>query len=189
MTEQDPAEASAEGNQSSAVSGFVQGLLADPASSDIPNPPFPPNLTGPELRHLETFDEMDLTVFSNAQWQRLQESHAEAVRVHWPDGHYTDGLDQHIADLAAMFAWAPDCHIHKHPVRIAKNNFTCVLGVIAGTFSQLMPDGKRGLIQPTGKSFSLNMATIGVWNSRGVMDEEFLYWDNQTLYTQIGVPQ
>jgi hypothetical protein len=109
--------------------------------------------------------------------------------VHWPDGHYTDGLDQHIADLAAMFAWAPDCHIHKHPVRIAKNNFTCVLGVIAGTFSQLMPDGKRGLIQPTGKSFSLNMATIGVWNSRGVMDEEFLYWDNQTLYTQIGVPQ
>jgi hypothetical protein len=23
--------------------------------------------------------------------------------VHWPDGHFTDGIDKHIADLAALF--------------------------------------------------------------------------------------
>jgi hypothetical protein len=31
------------------------------------------------------------------------------------------------------------------------------------------------------------MATVGVWNRRGTMDEEFLFWDNQTFFQQIGL--
>jgi hypothetical protein len=31
------------------------------------------------------------------------------------------------------------------------------------------------------------MATVGIWNKQGVMDEEFLFWDNQTFYQQIGL--
>ena len=32
------------------------------------------------------------------------------------------------------------------------------------------------------------MATIGIWNPRqGYMDEEFLFWDNQTFFGQIGL--
>ena len=36
------------------------------------------------------------------------------------------------------------------------------------------------VIQPTGKKYHLPMATLGRWNNQGVMDEEYLFWDNAT---------
>ena len=44
-------------------------------------------------------------------------------------------------------------------------------------------------IAPTGKAYKINMATIGHWNKQGVMDEEYLFWDNQTFMKQIGLAQ
>lgn len=163
------------------------GLMPDPATTPVPNPPFPRNLTHTERKHLETFDELDFEVFSHADWARLGESHAQNIRVHWPDGHYTDGIDKHIEDLAALFVWGPDTRIHSHPLRLAKGELTAVTGVMQGTFTRPMPDGKGGFIQPTGKKYAINMATVGIWNRRGTMDEEFLFWDNQSFYQQIGL--
>jgi hypothetical protein len=162
-------------------------LLPDPATTPVPNPPFPRNITHEERAHLQTFDELDFDVFSHEDWARLGESHAQNIRAHWPDGHYTDGIDRHIADLSALFAWAPDTRIESHPIRVAMNQLTAVTGVMQGTFTRPMPDGKGGLIQPTGKKYAINMATVGIWNRHGVMDEEFLFWDNQTFYQQIGL--
>jgi hypothetical protein len=153
----------------------------------VPNPPFPNNLTRAERKHLETFDELDFEVFTHADWARLGESHAKNIRVHWPDGHYTDGIDKHIDDLAALFVWGPDTRILSHPLRVAKNELTCVTGVMEGTFTRPMPDGNGGFIQPTGKKYAINMATVGIWNRQGTMDEEFLFWDNQAFYSQIGL--
>ena len=38
----------------------------------------------------------------------------------------------------------------------------------------------------TGKSFTLLMCTVGHWKN-GVMDEEYLFCDNQSYMKQIGV--
>ena len=65
-------------------------LLPDPATTVVPNPPFPKGLTHEERAHLTTFDELDFDVFTHAEWSRLSESHAKTIRAHWPDGHYTD---------------------------------------------------------------------------------------------------
>ena len=51
-----------------------------------------------------------------------------------------------------------------------------------------MPIGDGKFIQPTGKTFSLPMCTVGHWKD-GVMVEEWLYWDNATYMKQIGVTQ
>ncbi|WP_432092737.1 ester cyclase [Streptomyces sp. bgisy100] len=162
-------------------------LLGDPASTPEAESLWPANLTSGERKLLEIFDELDFVVYSGQQWDRLGESHAQNIRVHWPDGHYTDGLDRHIADMKGQFVWAPDTRITEHPIRIAKENLTSVTGVMKGTFTQPMPDGKGGFIQPTGKKFSVNMATVGIWNKHRVMEEEFLFWDNLTFYQQIGL--
>jgi hypothetical protein len=162
-------------------------LLPDPATTVVPTPPFPKGLTHEERTHLVKFDELDFDVFTHAEWNRLGESHAKNIRAHWPDGHYTDGIDKHIADLAALFAWAPDTRIQEHPLRVAKDNLTAVTGVMRGTFTRPMADGKGGYIAPTGKAYAINMATVGIWNRAGVMDEEFLFWDNLTFYQQIGL--
>lgn len=108
--------------------------------------------------------------------------------MHWPDGHYTDGIDRHVADLQALFVWAPDTRILEHPLRLATNELTAVTGVMRGTFTQPMPDGQGGRIPPTGKPYAINMATVGIWNRRQkFMDEEFLFWDNLSFYQQIGL--
>ncbi|MEU5347526.1 MULTISPECIES: ester cyclase [unclassified Streptomyces] len=149
--------------------------------------PWPKGLTREERRNLEMFDVADFDVYTHQDWDRFDESHDQDVRVHWPDGHYTDGLDIHVEDMKAQFLWAPDIKIEVHPVRIAKANFVAVTGVWEGTFTGPMPDGKGGFIQPTGKPFALHMATIGVLNKRGVMEEEFLFFDQLTMQRQIGL--
>ena len=137
-------------------------------------------------KNLATFDTLDYTVFSNQDWTRLHESHSSDIKVNWPDGHSTVGIARHIEDLRAMFVYAPNTNIKQHPVRFGNGNMTCVVGVMSGTFTAPMPVGIGKLIQPTGRSFSLPMCTVGIWKD-GVMIEEYLFWDNQSYMNQIGL--
>jgi SnoaL-like polyketide cyclase len=136
--------------------------------------------------NLKTFDNLDFDVFSNQKWDRLGESHSKDIKVVWPDGHFTVGIDKHIEDLKGLFVHAPDTRIKEHPVGFGSGNMTVVEGVFEGTFTKPMPDGKGGFIAPTGKAFKMPMATIGIWKD-GVMIEEHLFWDNQTYVKQIGL--
>ena len=136
--------------------------------------------------YLVKFDTLDFTVFSNQEWTRLHESHSQDVKVYWPDGHMTQGIDVHIADLKALFVYAPDTRIKEHPIRFGSGKYTAVTGVFEGTFTKPMPIGDGKFIQPTGKAFKMPMATIGIWEN-GVMVEEHLFWDNQTYMKQIGL--
>lgn len=139
-------------------------------------------------QNLRTFDTLDYTVFSNQEWVRLHESHAQDIVVNWPDGHHTDGIQKHIEDLKAMFVYAPDTRIKQHPIRFGNSSgeWTCVTGVFEGTFTKPMPIGNGKFIKPTGKAFKMPMCTVGHWKD-GVMIEESLFWDNQTYMNQIGL--
>lgn len=137
-------------------------------------------------KNLITFDTLDFVVFTNQEWTRLHESHSKDVKVNWPDGHYTIGIEKHIQDLSAMFVYAPDTRIKQHPIRFGSGKYTAVTGVMEGTFTKPMPIGNGKFIQPTGKSFKLPMCTIGVWEN-GIMIEEYLFWDNQTYMNQLGL--
>ena len=139
-------------------------------------------------KNLKTFDELDFVVFSNQEWTRLHESHSKDVKVNWPDGHYTNGINKHIEDLKAMFVYAPDTNIKVHPVKIGSGEWTSVIGVMSGTFTKPMPIGDGNFIQPTGKKYSINMCTVGHWKN-GVMIEEWLVWDNATYMKQLGIGQ
>lgn len=143
---------------------------------------------GEPARHIETFDTLDFDVFSNQKWDRLAESHAEDIIVTWPDGHDTRGIQRHIDDLKNLFVHAPDTAIKVHPIRIANGEWTAVTGVMTGTFTKPMTMADGTVIQPTGKAFSLPMATIAHWTN-GRMDHEWLYWDNATYMAQLGIGQ
>ncbi|MCB1382765.1 MAG: ester cyclase [Notoacmeibacter sp.] len=138
-------------------------------------------------KNLTTFDTLDFEVFTGQKWDRLHESHAKDIVVHWPDGRTTKGIDVHIEELKAFFTFAPDTRIETHPIRIGQGEWTGVVGVIEGTFSKPMPIGNGKVIEPTNKAYKLTMATVGHWTKDGVMDEEYLFWDNQAFYKQIGL--
>ena len=139
-------------------------------------------------KHLTIFDTLDFIVFSGQEWIRFHESHSNDIIVNWPDGHHTNGLAKHIEDMKAMFVYAPDTRIKVHPIRFGNGTgeWTCVSGVMEGTFTKPMPIANGKFIQPTGKSFKLPMCTIGHWKD-GLMVEESLYWDNQTYMKQMGL--
>ena len=136
--------------------------------------------------HLKTFDELDYDVFSNQKWDRLSESHGDDIIVTWPDGRETKGLATHIEDLKSMFVYAPDTSIKAHPIRFGTDEWTCVTGVMTGTFSRPMPTPDGKTVPPTNKSFKLTMTTIGHWKG-DVMDHEWLFWDNHEFMRQIGL--
>jgi hypothetical protein len=139
-----------------------------------------------EKSNLENFDDLDFNVYTGQKWDQLGKSHAKDLTVHWPDGRATKGIEVHIKDLSEQFVFAPDTRIKEHPIRIASGEWTSVMGIMEGTFSKPMPIGDGKTIAPTGKPFKLTMVTIGHWKD-GVMDEEWLMWDNQTFMKQIGL--
>ena len=139
--------------------------------------------------HIATFDDLDFNVFTHQKWGELTKSHSKDIVVHWPDGHQTKGIDKHIEDLKAMFVYAPDTRVSAHPIKFGSGEWTSVVGVMEGTFTKPMPAGNEKTIPPTGKAFKLNMVTVGHWNKDGVMDEEYLFWDNATFMKQIGLGQ
>lgn len=138
--------------------------------------------------HLTKFDTLDFVIFSGQQWVRFHETHAKDIVVNWPDGHHTNGLARHLEDMKAMFVYAPDTRIKIHPIRFGNGTgeWTCVTGVMEGTFTKPMPLGKGKFIQPTGKAFKIPMCTVGHWKN-GLMVEESLFWDNQTYMNQMGL--
>ena len=138
-------------------------------------------------KNLASFDTLDYTLFTNQEWTRLHETHAKDIKVYWPDGHMTEGLEKHIEDLKMLFVYAPDTRIRQHPIRFGSGNMTAVTGVFEGTFTKPMPIGNGKFIQPTGKAFKMPMCTIGIWKPDGTMSEEHLFWDNQTYMNQIGL--
>ncbi|AGH50510.1 hypothetical protein G432_13955 [Sphingomonas sp. MM-1] len=180
------------------------GLAAQPVSAAPPDGAGPGRWPGtkagqaapemaemPEIlaKNLRNFDDLDFRVYTGRQWADLHKSHARNIVVHYPDGHTSSGIPDHIKELAFMWTFAPDNRITQHPVRFgtAEGEWTAVIGYIDGTFTKpmVLADGK--VIQPTGKSYHLPMATLGRWNKEGTMDEEYLFWDNAALMRQIGV--
>jgi hypothetical protein len=138
-------------------------------------------------KRLAEFDKLDFDYYSGQQWDKFKLSHADNIKVYYPDGTTTEGLNpQHIDMLKPMFAFAPDTKIKTHPVRFGSGEWTAVIGEMEGTFSQPMPVGEGKTIPPTNKKFKLAMVTIGRWNG-DKMTEEYLFWDNQTFMKQIGV--
>ena len=135
-----------------------------------------------------TFDTLDYDFYSKQKWDQFDLSHSESIKVYYPDGSTTTGLSpQHIDMLKPMFVFAPDTNIKQHPIMFGSGDWTCVVGVMEGTFSAPMPIGNGKSVPPTGKKFILSMATIGHWGPDGKMTEEYLFWDNQAFMKQIGL--
>lgn len=173
-----------------AVSIFGPGAEPGVAQEQFEHPRSPappPERQAPAVeQRLKVFDVLDFDVFSGQKWDRLGESHADDIIVTWPDGHETQGIQKHIEDLKALFAWGPDIKIKVHPIRFGSGSWTGVSGVMTGTFSKPMAGPNGATIPPTGKRFAIGMVTIGHWKN-GKMDHEWLNWDNQEFFKQIGL--
>ena len=136
--------------------------------------------------HIAALDELDFDIFSHQKWDQLGRTHAKDVLVHWPDGHLTKGVEKYVEGLKAMFVYAPNTRIELHPVRIGQGEWTSVVGIMEGRFTQPIPTGNGQAIPPTRQPFKLTICRVGHWKD-GAIDEEYLFWDNQTFMRQLGL--
>jgi hypothetical protein len=140
----------------------------------------------PATEHLRIFEELDFEAYSKQNWNKFSESHADDILVTYPDGHQTKGLKEHVDELKPQFVFAPDTKIVAHPIKFGTDEWTCVTGVMTGTFTKPMPTPDGESIPPTGKSFKINMVTVGHWKN-GKMIAESFFWDNLDFMKQIGL--
>jgi len=137
--------------------------------------------------NLKRFDQLDFEAYSERKNMKLfKEIHCLDVKVVFPDGRTTEGIEQHVTDINGLFNGTPDSRITAHPISFGSGEWTVTTGVMEATFSEAMklPDGKT--IVPTGKKVKMPMATIARWKN-GCIAEEHLFWDNAEYMKQLGL--
>ena len=95
------------------------------------------------------------------------------------------GSKTHIAELKPQFVFAPDTRIREHPVKIQSWRMDLGARLDGGDGLPADANAERAHRTYRAKKFKPLMSTVGHWKS-GVMDEEFLFWDNASFMKQIG---
>lgn len=138
--------------------------------------------------NLKRFDQLDFDAYSHRKDMNLfKEIHCTDVKVVFPDGRITQGIEQHVSDINnILFNGTPDSRITAHPIAFGSGEWTAATGILEATFSEpiKLPDGKT--IPPTGKKVKISMATIAKWKN-GCIAEEHLFWDNAEYMKQLGL--
>ncbi len=137
--------------------------------------------------NLKRFDQLDFDAYSQQKDMKLfREIHCPDVKVVFPDGRTTDGIDQHVSDINGLFNGTPDSRITAHPIAFGSGEWTATTGILEATFSEpiKLPDGTS--IPPTGNKVKIPMATIAKWRN-GCIAEEHLFWDNAEYMKQLGL--
>jgi ketosteroid isomerase-like protein len=137
--------------------------------------------------NLKRFDQLDFDAYSQRKNMKLfRDIHCPDVKVVFPDGRTTQGIDKHVEDINALFDGTPDNRITAHPIAFGSGDWTVTTGVMEATFSEPMKslDGKT--IAPTGMKVKMPMATIAKWRD-GCIAEEHLFWDNAEYMKQLGL--
>jgi hypothetical protein len=136
--------------------------------------------------NLTRFATNEFEGFNTRDWDVLDNLHSDDVHVFMPDGTEVDGLPRHRQDLLDMVSYMPDAKVARHEVRVAEGQWTAVVGILTGTFTEPMalPDGQT--IPPTGKAVSIRIATFSRWLD-GEMTDEYLFWDTGTFMSQLGL--
>jgi len=137
--------------------------------------------------NLKRFDQLDFEAYSQKKNMKLfRDIHCPDVKVVFPDGRTTQGIDPHVADIDALFNGTPDNRITAHPIAFGSGDWTVTTGIMEATFSEPMklPNGQT--IAPTGNKVKMPMATIAKWKN-GCIEEEHLFWDNAEYMKQLGL--
>ena len=136
-------------------------------------------------RHLEIFDELDLVAFNGRDMQRIKQIHAEDVRVYNPDGTVTEPMLPHAEELQFLFDTF-DFRVSEHIVGFGFGEWTAGISISEGKWVKPITMADGSVLEPTGKSVSLKIATIARWENERIA-EEYLFWDNADWNQQIGL--
>ena len=133
-------------------------------------------------------DELDLVAFNNRDMDLIKQIHADEVKVYNPDGTVTEGMDPHHADELQFLFDTFDFKVADHIVGFGHGEWTAGISISEGTWVKPITLEDGTVLEPTGQSVRLKIATIARWEN-GRIAEEYLFWDNADWNRQIGLGQ
>lgn len=137
-------------------------------------------------KHLAIFDELDLIAFNNRDMKRLAEIHADDVKVINPNGNLsTPYAPKHVEELKFLFEKF-DAKIPEHIIGFGYGEWTAGVSITKGKWVKPIVLSNGKILQPTGKTFEMPVATLAKWKN-GRIVEEHLFWDNAHLNAQVGL--
>ena len=129
--------------------------------------------------------------WNSQEWDIFEERHADNVAVYWPgQPEPTRGLHNHREEAIQFFKIFPDNHLVNNPYKIlfSKDDYTCSVADLTGTFKCPMKGVDGKMIQPTNKKFHLEFCTVAHWKNGKILEER-LFYDQVGMMKQIGVMQ
>jgi len=124
----------------------------------------------------------------NAQdWEKVGGFHTGDVEVFWPGGAPpTRGRHNHIEEAKQYAKTFPDNRVGNRPYQtmFGQGDWTCTVATHTGTFLGPLQT-EQGIVQPTGKKFSVDFCTVAHWKN-GEVGKEKLFYDLIGLLKQIG---
>jgi outer membrane murein-binding lipoprotein Lpp len=145
-------------------------------------------------KNLKLFDDLDLVAFNGRDMNHISDIHHPDIDVYNVSTGDTKGFDpQHKKDVQWLFDTFSDFDIYEHTVGFGGkdkdgNQWTAGISKSKGTFDKPMKFPNGTVIQPTGKTFDVRIATLAKWKDGRIL-EEWLFWDNEDWMRQIGVTQ
>jgi ketosteroid isomerase-like protein len=135
------------------------------------------------LRRMHDLDD----AWNANDWEKVGRFHSEDVAVHWPGGAPpTRGWHNHREEAKEYVKTFPDQRVNNRPYRVefGQGEWTCTIAEHTGTFKGPLKT-PNGVVQPTGKKFSVDFCTVAHWKN-GVIVEEKLFYDLLGVLKQIG---
>lgn len=140
-------------------------------------------------RNMELMKTLD-DAWNSQDWETFKKRHAENVAVYWPaKPEPTRGRQSHEEESKAFFKTFPDNHIANNPYKVlfGQGDWTCSIAKFTGTMKGPMTTADGNVLPPTNKKFEVEFCTVAHWDENGQILEERLFYDQVSLFQQIGI--
>jgi hypothetical protein len=128
--------------------------------------------------------------FNTHDMHAFEALHTDDVKVYLTGRtEPTTDIHTHRADTEALIEAFPDITVDNNPYRttFGGGDWTCAMSLMRGTHTGPLRTPGGQVIEPTGKSFAVNFATMCRWDDNGKIAEEYVMWDAPALMEQLGL--
>ncbi|MGH8080211.1 MAG: ester cyclase [Lysobacter sp.] len=124
----------------------------------------------------------------------FMDAHTPDVLVYQPGSlQPRHGRNAHQADMHTLFEVFPDIKLGPvkpdglvdYKMQVADGNWMAAISHMTGTFEKTLPFGAGKIIQPNGKRFGVDLATIARMTDEGMIAEEYLFYDQFLMFQQL----
>lgn len=134
--------------------------------------------------HIKLFDYMDFEGFNKRNWQIVRDVYDENIVLKFSNGNEIRGIDNILKQMQTGLE--PETKTISHPIHFGSGDWTAVVMVMTGRFTEPYTNPDGSITQPTGKLWIMEHCALVHWKNNKII-EVVAFWDNDVFLKQVGV--